>query len=374
MLNRNPYKVVFAAGGTGGHIYPAIAIAGELQLVSPHIEVTFIGTTNRLESKIVPSNGYTLKFIPVMGLSRSLSIRNVYAIMLLVYAVIKCIGILRRERASLVVGTGGYVSAPTVIGALLSGIPVLMLEQNAIPGMVNKYLAKYAEEVHLSYEVTQKHLDRKTHSIISGNPIRRLSEVDRESARREIGIGGDNRTVLVFGGSLGASAINSVLLEHIDDIVESSIQMIWQTGSKDYQKVVDRVDQPNIRVYEYIDDMASAYSACDLVVCRAGATTIAELQEMNKPALLIPYPHSTDNHQYYNAKGYEEMGMGLVIEESEIRELVPRMIEYAIDDGGLELKRRDGTSSGSMNAREEVTASVMSLLKNTTDGTVNRCG
>jgi UDP-N-acetylglucosamine--N-acetylmuramyl-(pentapeptide) pyrophosphoryl-undecaprenol N-acetylglucosamine transferase len=316
-------KVLFAGGGTGGHLYPGIAMAEELKQLVPGITVSFAGTSAGIEATEVPRLGYRLHLIPVRGLKRGRSLKDLLGNIPVLFdfagALGKAYSLVAREKPDVVVGTGGFVSAPLLLAAQLSGRKTLIQEQNAFPGVTTKLLSLLASEVHLSFEAARKYLMKSGKIHVSGNPARSFVLNPKGEARARFGFSTNDRpTLLVFGGSRGARSINNAVLAMLPSITASS-NLVWQTGSADYERIREKVSPSgSLWIAPYIEDMGSAYSAADLVLCRSGASTIAEITNLGKPSVLVPYPFATGDHQRYNAGALVESGAALLLDDREL--------------------------------------------------------
>lgn len=312
-------RVLFAGGGTGGHLYPGIAMAGELRKMLPNVEISFAGTTSGIEATEVPRLGYQLHLIPVRGLKRGRSFASVVAnlgvLVDFAMALGRAVALVHRQDPDVVVGTGGFVSAPLLLAAQFMRKKTLIQEQNAFPGVTTKLLAVLASEVHLSFEVARRFLPKTSRIFVSGNPARSFEGEDASGARSLFGLRRELPTLLVFGGSRGARAINNAVLQHLGQITASA-NLLWQTGALDYERIKGLVhSSPYLWIAPYIEEMGAAYSAADLVLCRAGASSIAELTNLGKPSVLVPYPFATGDHQRHNAKALVTGGAALVVED-----------------------------------------------------------
>ncbi len=310
-------RVLIAGGGTGGHVFPGVALAEEVVTRHPGHDVVFVGTARGLEAKVVPQAGFPIELIDVKGLKGKGALGMLLNLLLIPRALFQSWMILRRWRPDIVVGVGGYASGPVVLMAWLLRIPCAVQEQNAIPGFTNRMLGKLVDAAFTAFPEAARHFKaRKVYQL--GNPIRRTlmenfmrPQVDHEHPR-----------VLVFGGSQGAHTLNMRLIEalpHLADL-RDRIQIIHQTGAKD-RDYVERGYRavgfaPDVR--EFIPDMSAAYAETDLVVCRAGATTLAELTVCKKPAILVPFPFAADNHQVKNARSLVDAGAAVMIEEKDL--------------------------------------------------------
>lgn len=312
-------KVLFAGGGTGGHLYPAIAMAGEIRKLIPDVSISFAGTTGGIEASEVPRLGYRLHLIPVRGLKRGRSladlIGNFGVLADFATSLGRAVALVGREAPDVVVGTGGFVSAPLLFAAQLMRKKTLIQEQNAFPGVTTKLLSFLASEVHLSFEEARRFIAKKERIFVSGNPARSFEPQNPSLARGRFGLVEDRPTLLVFGGSRGARSINNALLQWLGEITAAA-NLIWQTGALDFERIKMQVTpSPHLWVAPYIEDMGSAYSAADLVLCRAGASTIAELTNLGKPSVLVPYPYATGDHQRHNARALVTSGAAMVLED-----------------------------------------------------------
>jgi UDP-N-acetylglucosamine--N-acetylmuramyl-(pentapeptide) pyrophosphoryl-undecaprenol N-acetylglucosamine transferase len=315
-------KVLFAGGGTGGHLYPGVAMAAELKKRVPGIAISFAGTSAGIEATEVPRLGYPLVLLPVRGLKRGLSVRAIAdnAAILADFArsLSMAMAFIRKERPDVVVGTGGYVSAPLLLAAQLSGRKTLIQEQNAFPGLTTRMLARRATEVHLSFEESRKFFGAKASVFVTGNPAREFPAESRESCLDFFGLDRTLPTLLVFGGSRGARAINNAVLK-LCHRLEGTINLIWQTGALDADRVLAEAGPSATRwIGPYIQEMGKAYGAADLVLCRAGASSLAELTNLGKPSVLIPYPYAAADHQRHNAQALVGAGASVMIDDSKI--------------------------------------------------------
>ncbi len=319
-------KVLFSCGGTGGHINPAIAIADTLKSTTPNFQCLFVGAVGGMEGALVPKAGYDIEFVKVRGFKRKLSLSNIDAAIKAVTSVSAAKRIIKRFNPDVVVGTGGYASWAAVRAASKLGIPTLIHEQNAYAGVTTKQLSKYANKICISFNESKKFLDESVHSkiVLTGNPVRpEIISANRDTARKELGLT-DETYIVSFGGSLGAEKVNSFVFTMLDGFVKgnSGVRAIHATGkggSEKYGSVAAAKGlnkAQNIEIREYIFDMHRHLAAADLVICRAGAITIAENCCMGKPSILIPSPNVTDNHQYKNAKVLADAGAAVLLEEA----------------------------------------------------------
>jgi UDP-N-acetylglucosamine--N-acetylmuramyl-(pentapeptide) pyrophosphoryl-undecaprenol N-acetylglucosamine transferase len=362
-------NVLFAGGGTGGHLYPGIAMAGELQKADPRISVSFAGTASGIESTEVPRLGYRLHHLPSRGLKRGRSLRellaNIGVLADFASALLKSATLIRRERPDVVVGTGGYVSAPVLLAAQLMGRKTLIQEQNAFPGLTTRLLAHRATELHLSFAESRRFFGAGASVFVTGNPARSFSPQEPGPARRMFGLDPSRPTLLVFGGSRGARSINSAMLGFLPRL-SGKVNLIWQTGALDFPRVREGfAPSDSLWAAPYIEDMGPAYAAADLVVCRSGASTLAELTNLGKPSILVPYPYAAADHQRHNALALVKAGAALMIEDSRLGDDSSLETVLALLENGAELVRMGAASRGEGHpgAAAELAARIIALYK-----------
>ena len=318
-------RILLAGGGTAGHINPAVAIAKYIQSVDKDTQILFIGRTGGMESRLVPAEGFDIRYIEVDGLKRKLSLSNVSAAIKMLTASSKCSKIIDEFKPDVVVGTGGYVCAPAVIAANRKKIPTLIHEQNVFPGSAIKFLAKKSSVTAISFEESRKYLTNAKNIIFTGNPVRPdIVDADYKEARKTLGIKDNEKFILAFGGSLGAKKINDVLIDYIERINQKEcIRLCFGTGVGNYDSVIkelsDRGIEPseNIEILKYINNMDVVMNASDMVIGRSGAITLSELCVLGKPSVLIPSPNVTNNHQEYNARALADNGAAIMILEKD---------------------------------------------------------
>ena len=349
--------IVIASGGTGGHLYPTIAVAEEIRTSYPEIRVVFIGTPDRIEAKEVPRAGFEFRSIEISAPGKSfpqllkfpLQYQRAYR---------RSQGILDELDAGAFLGGGAYLSVPAAFAARKKRIPIALLEINAIAGRANKLIARSADKIFLSYPETLAEFANipRTKIVVVGTPVRNSLEVnllDQATARKHFGIDPNRKTLLVFGGSLGARSLNDSMKRSAKKFLESGMNVIWQTGGAANISEIQKEfpSESNICITEYITEMPIAYAAADLIVSRAGASTLAELATLLKPAILVPYPLAVKNHQEINARAYESSGAAKVIRDSDLTSLLePAVLELMADDA------RRMAMSEKMRTREKITA------------------
>jgi UDP-N-acetylglucosamine--N-acetylmuramyl-(pentapeptide) pyrophosphoryl-undecaprenol N-acetylglucosamine transferase len=320
-------RVIISGGGTAGHVYPGLALAKALLRTEEDIDILYVGTEAGLEAGIVPQEGIPFSSIKSKGLPRKLSFKMISTASSVGKGFFDARRILAGFKPDVVVGMGAYVSLPIVGTAAIKKIPTVIHEQNAVPGMVNKMLAKVARAVATSFPGMEKEFSSAKSVVFIGNPVREeILRADHNLAEKNFKIDPDRKVILVFGGSRGAQKINEAMIEVYDRWRNNDrLQIVHATGKINFDHVsgaIGRISTPEdtikYKVYPYIENMGEAYSVSDLLVCRSGATTIAEITALGIPAILIPYPHATDNHQEKNARKLEEFGAGNVILDKDV--------------------------------------------------------
>ncbi len=363
-------KVMFAGGKTGGHVFPAIAMAKEFSKRYPQSRITFVGTKDGMEAKIVPRHDFELLFIRTKGLSRRSYLSNLLLGFYLLKGIYQAYELLKQKRPDLVVGTGGYVSFPIVFVAGLKRVPVILQEQNSYPGISTRFLAHFADKVCLSYADSTQYFHAPEKIKVIGNPIREnITSGERDQAIKLYGLDESKKTIFIFGGSQGAHAINLTMLECLD-LLQSDRQILWQTGESDYPEVTRKVKEKKIKgvVLPFIEDMGSAYAVSDIVVSRSGALTLAEITACGKPSILIPFPFATADHQRYNAEALQKQGAAKMILEKDLTaELLAHEIDNLLSD---ENRLRNMAEKSKKISRPEATSKLVDemekLLKNKT--------
>jgi UDP-N-acetylglucosamine--N-acetylmuramyl-(pentapeptide) pyrophosphoryl-undecaprenol N-acetylglucosamine transferase len=329
--------IVFAGGGTGGHLFPALAVADEVRKRRPDAHVLFIGTSEKIEAKVVPASGYGFQTIWISGFRRRLSVSLFLFPVKLLVSLIQSRGILKRERPGVVVGTGGYVCGPPVYMASRMGIPTIIQEQNSYPGVTTRLLAGRADTVFLTFDQSKEYLAGAKNLRVAGNPVRSsVGTISREQGAAMFGLNPSMPTLLVFGGSLGAASINAGLLAIVRELAAKELQIIWQTGKTGSGDILESVRAlaigHRVKVMPFIDRMEYAFGASDLAVCRSGATTLAELALAGLPAILVPYPFAAADHQTRNAMAVVEAGGAELCRDREIGTHLHRLITELVSD------------------------------------------
>lgn len=320
-------KAIISGGGSGGHIFPAVAIAGALKRRHPDVDILFIGAEGRMEMEKVPAAGYKIEGLPIAGLQRKLTLENIVKNLQLPFKMLKSRrkvkDILRRFAPDIVVGVGGFASEPTLKAAADMGYPTLLQEQNSYAGLTNKMLARNAKKICVAYEGMDRFFP-KDKIIFTGNPVR--GDIEQMNATREegcemFGLNPEGRVLLSVGGSLGARSINQMIISHLHFFKENRIQLVWQTGRWMYEEAVSAVKRANVedwvKVHQFISRMDMAYAAADVVISRAGAIAISELCIVGKPVVLIPSPNVAEDHQTKNALALVDRGAAVMVRDAE---------------------------------------------------------
>jgi len=356
-------RVALAGGGTGGHVFPAVAIAEELRKRDPDLQLMYLGTRGRVEERIAAEMMIPFRPIFVAGMAGKSALRKAYSLFSAGAGLLQSITILSRFRPQAVVGTGGYVSLPPVFAAKILGIPTLIHEQNSVPGRANLSCARFADAVAVNFESCAPFFGAKPVHVV-GNPIRsefmpdRLETVDAAESRRGLGLSQSKFTIFLLGGSTGAHSLNVAMLESLPLLDPNRFQLVCMTGKDDYRRLRDACERAGITaaVSQFIDDMTSAYTAADLLVSRAGANTLAELCAVGLPAILSPYPHSVDRHQEKNARALAEAGAAEIIMNGDLGQgaLAKRIIALADDEATLGRMRERSRQFGKPAAAEKI--------------------
>jgi UDP-N-acetylglucosamine--N-acetylmuramyl-(pentapeptide) pyrophosphoryl-undecaprenol N-acetylglucosamine transferase len=359
----NP-RILFAAGGTGGHLFPAISIAEQIKQIEPGVEFLFVGAKGKIEERVVPEHGYPFRPIWISGFARGLRARNILVPVKIVVAMMQSFALIRNFRPHVAVGTGGFVTGPVLYVANLLHVPTLVQEQNSFPGFTTQRLARKASEVHVGFEETTRFLRSARNVKVSGNPTRdTFGTVTREEGARYFHLDPQRKTLLVFGGSLGAASINKAVLEFVNDLCAGGYQLLWQTGERDYEKVKSAsISSSGLCIEKFIEKMEYAYAAADLIVCRAGAITLAEVTRVGKAAVLVPYPHAAAGHQLLNARAVVDAGAAALIFDHElVLKLEDMVFGLLQDDRQRDEMAKRSRSLGRPEAAKTIAEAVLHL-------------
>ena len=362
-------KVIISGGGTGGHVFPAIAIADAIKKSSPETDILFVGANGKIEMEKVPKAGYKIKGLDVVGFHRKLTLRNLLFPFRLLKSMIGAYQIVKSYKPDVAIGVGGYASGPILKAASWLGVPVFVQEQNSFAGVTNKLLGSKAKKIFVAYEGMERFFEMDK-IIFTGNPVREeiyKNDITLEKARADFHIDTGKKTILVFGGSLGARKLNEAIAAHYDLLkYHNEVQLIWQVGKLYYDefKNSDVGKLPNVLVLPFIDNMASAYKAADLVVCRAGALTISELMLVGKAAILVPSPNVAEDHQTHNALALTKNNAALMVKDSEAaKSLVKDMLNLVQDESTMDKLRINIQSMAKENAADVIAKYILNYLK-----------
>jgi len=364
-MTNYPLRVLVAGGGTGGHVFPALAIADEIKKIRPDAEFLFVGTKDKIESRVVPERGYRLSTIWISGFHRSLRPANLLFPLKVLVSLAQSFGIVRRFDPTIAIGTGGYVCGPILSMAAWMGIPVVVHEANSYPGVTTRMLAGRAKIVFTSFEATTRWLKRTDNVEHVGMPTRQgLDASERSAATAFFKLDPAKKTVFVFGGSLGAASINRAVEQRlIPAAAVNGFQIIWQTG-RGWNGDIVAARQAGW-VGAFIDDMQHAYAAADIVVCRSGASSLAELTLLGKPAILVPYPHAAADHQTVNARSLSERGAAVLLPDAEVTErLVDEVMNLLSNDERRLSMANASRNLGRPNAGTSIAARIVQLSRN----------
>jgi UDP-N-acetylglucosamine--N-acetylmuramyl-(pentapeptide) pyrophosphoryl-undecaprenol N-acetylglucosamine transferase len=359
-------KFIISGGGTGGHIYPAIAIANELKLRFPDAEFLFVGAKDKMEMQKVPQAGYKIEGLWIAGLQRKLTFQNAMFPLKLMSSLWKSRSIIRKFKPDVVIGTGGFASGPLLQMANSANIPTLVQEQNSYPGITNKLLSKKANTICVAYENLERFF-QKDKIVFTGNPVRQdLLDISnkRDEAIEYFKLKSEKKTLLVLGGSLGARRINQLIESKIFDIVAKDIQVIWQCGKFYIEEYKHYSDNKNVQVTAFIDRMDLVYAAADFVISRAGASSVSELCLVGKPTIFIPSPNVAEDHQTKNARAIVEKNGALMIKENDLDEKFDEVFQNLISDEKLQNDlSKNCKELAKPNATKDIVEEIIKLIK-----------
>lgn len=336
--HKQQLRIIIAGGGTGGHIFPAIAVAQALQAIAPDTAILFVGAAGKMEMEKVPQAGYEIKGLTIAGLNRSNMLKNLTLPFKLVKSFFQVRSIFNSFKPNAVFGVGGYSSFPVLKFAQSKGIPTFIHESNAFAGKSNIWLGKQATKIFTGTKGMEQFFP-KDKIVVTGNPVRKnisISNYTKESALMQFGLLPERKTLLIVGGSLGANSINDAILNNLSNFAEQKIQLIWQTGKSQATKYANTAKSfPNVYVNSFLDDMSAAYTAADLVVSRAGAMSVAEIALTAKPCVFVPYPFAAEDHQTFNAKNLVDEGAAFMVKDSVVQENLGPLVIDAIHQAGI---------------------------------------
>ncbi|MDX1628688.1 MAG: undecaprenyldiphospho-muramoylpentapeptide beta-N-acetylglucosaminyltransferase [Fulvivirga sp.] len=368
MTEYKPYRFIISGGGTGGHIYPAIAVADEIKRRFPSSQFLFVGAQGRMEMKKVPEAGYHIVGLWISGFQRRVTIENLFFPFKVFFSYMAARRIVKNFKPDAAIGFGGYASGPVMIAATRKKVPSMIQEQNSYAGLTNKSLGKKVEKVCVAYENMEKYFP-KSKIRLTGNPVRKdilYSGQKRDKAFAHFGLEKSRKTIFVMGGSLGARTINRTLEQGVSQLVQHGHQVIWQTGRFYYEEVLKKMRELNlegIRVYQFIKEMDLAYAAADVVISRAGALSVSELALVGKPVIFVPSPNVAEDHQTKNAKAFEEKEAAVVVKDNEAGDkLINTTIDLIEDDNLQQTLAANIKKLARPNATEEIVDELMELV------------
>ncbi|WP_417942378.1 undecaprenyldiphospho-muramoylpentapeptide beta-N-acetylglucosaminyltransferase [Flavobacterium sp. RS13.1] len=358
------YKFILSGGGTGGHIYPAIAIANELKLQFPDAEFLFVGAKDKMEMQKVPQAGYEIKGLWIAGLQRKLTLQNLMFPLKVASSLLESKRIIRQFKPNVVIGTGGFASGPLLQAAGSAGIPTVIQEQNSFPGITNKLLSKKASAICVAYDNLERFFPKEK-IVLTGNPVRQdLIDIDtkRNEAIAFYGLDSNKKTLLVLGGSLGARRVNQLIEKELDNFLSQNVQVIWQCGKlyfEDYKKY----NQQHVKVVDFIERMDFVYAAADVIISRAGASSVSELCIVGKPVIFIPSPNVAEDHQTKNAQAIVEAKGAILLRESELDSQFSIVFEALLKDEGKQNQLSDNIKKlARPNATKVIVDQIRKLL------------
>ena len=368
-MERN-LRIIISGGGTGGHIFPAISIANAIKQLEPTANILFVGALGRMEMQRVPDAGYDIKGLPVCGFDRKHLWKNIKVLYKLWQSRRLAKAIIKEFKPNAAVGVGGYASGPTLNQCASLGVPYLIQEQNSYAGVTNKLLAKRASKICVAYEGMDRFFPSDK-IILTGNPVRQnilQNNISKADARKAFQLDPEKKTILIIGGSLGARTINESILQHLSDIRNSDVQFIWQTGKVYIEAIAKRLEgeEPlaNLHVTDFISDMASAYAAADMVISRAGASSISEFQLIGKPVILVPSPNVAEDHQTKNAMALVNKDAALCVKDVDApNTLIKLALETITNDEKLASLSENVKKMGLKNSAEIIADEVIKLIK-----------
>lgn len=363
----NEAKYLISGGGTGGHIFPAVSIANALRELQPDCKILFIGALGRMEMERVPAAGYEIKGLPVHGFDRKHLLKNIKVMFDLWKSMRMVKKIIKEFKPDVAVGVGGYASGAALKVAGKMGIPILLQEQNGFAGVTNKLLAKYASKICVAYDGMDKFFP-KDKLVLTGNPVRQmLLSGNKQTACKEFGFDADKKILLIIGGSLGAGTLNDSVIAHLDELKNSGVQVLWQTGKNyiaDARKAAEKYICKSFIVTDFVSRMDLAYAMADLVISRAGASSISELCLLGKPAILVPSPNVAEDHQTHNAMALVEKNAAVMIKDSDaVKSLIPYALDLINADKQLNTLSKNILTLAQKDSAKRIAEEVIQLAK-----------
>jgi len=369
LVQQQPYRLIISGGGTGGHIFPAIAIANEFRERHPGADILFVGAEGRMEMTRVPEAGYKIKGLWISGLQRKLTLSNLMFPIKVIASYFKAKSIVREFKPHAVVGTGGYASAPIMIAATAARIPAVIQEQNSFAGLANKQVANKVNRICVAYEGMEKYFPQDK-IVLTGNPVRKdILSVNEKKQQGLIhfGFDGSIKTLLIVGGSLGARTINESIIKDIHKLVDAGVQIIWQTGKgyyEAYRARLSKIDLAKIRVHDFVREMDLAYAVADVVISRSGALAVSELCISQRPCILVPSPNVAEDHQTKNAMALVSRDAAVMVKDTEAQNtLVDTAIKLLFDEQRCAKLARNISGLARPNATKDIVNEIEKLIK-----------
>lgn len=360
-------KIILSGGGTGGHIYPAIAIANEISSRYPDTTILFVGAKDRMEMQKVPQAGYEIVGLWISGIQRKLTLSNLLFPIKLLNSLWRSRKIIKNFNPDVVIGTGGFASGPLLKMANTRNIPTVLQEQNSFPGITNKWLAKGANRICVAYDGMERFFP-KDKIIKTGNPVRQdllETEDKRDQALIKYNLNPEKKTILIIGGSLGARRINQLIEKELDFFAEKQVQLLWQCGKLYYSDYKQYTDQKGVQVHQFLDTMNLAYAAADMIISRAGASSVSELCIVAKPTLFVPSPNVAEDHQTKNAKAIVDKNGAVMLKENELDEKFRNTISGLLDSKDIQIKLSKAIKELALpNATSDIVDEIEKLVQN----------
>ncbi|MDI9357264.1 MAG: undecaprenyldiphospho-muramoylpentapeptide beta-N-acetylglucosaminyltransferase [Chitinophagaceae bacterium] len=367
-MNKIIQKVIISGGGTGGHIYPGIAIAKKIKDLYPTAEILFIGALGRMEMQKIPESGFSIIGLDIVGIKRKFHLSNLTLPFKIIKNIYICFQILQKNNPDIVIGVGGYASGVMVFSAAIKNIPTLIQEQNSFPGITNKILANFVNTICVAYNGMEKYFPHKK-IVVTGNPIRDNIHINTDKKNiflEKMNLSSHYPIILAIGGSLGAKTINDFFVSNAESILQKSIQIIWQTGKMYYTDIQNKFNHtPNkgLIIQEFINNMDEVYSVADIIISRAGALSISELCMVGKPVIFIPSPHVAEDHQTKNALILKQNNAALLVKDNEVNEKLLNLLLNLLSDEDLKNTLSQNIKLfAKTNATEKIVAEMMKLL------------
>jgi len=371
ILKMSSYKVIISGGGTGGHIYPAIAIAKKILEIKKDSEILFVGAKGRMEMEKVPEEGFEIVGLNVVGIQRSMSINGILKNLKFPFLLMKSLNharkIIKDFQPNIVVGVGGYASGPTLRMAHRLKIPTLIQEQNSYAGLTNKWLSKKTKKICVAYENMNQFFE-PTKLVLTGNPVRKdIENLDAKlsEAKTYFKVSKNEKVILVLGGSLGAKSINEGILNSIHTIKDQPIKLLWQVGKRYFESIENQLNQiniPNVKALAFIKRMDLAYSIADIVISRAGALSISELTLAGKPSILVPSPNVSEDHQTKNAMSLVNKSAAILVEDKQTDSLLRTALDLLKEENQLNTISKNAKKMGKPNASDDIVKEIFKLI------------